>query len=142
MKRGELSFQSAPVCAVDWRVLLQSSVGEGWLGKLAIQALAQSNMEAFMRRSLRFREGARGWLERVDRARILVFSVGLPEAAPAIDLVLADRVSETEHFGTRDDFRVWMKRNPQVYRAFTDDSDLVTLDGTVRRFGGWSERLD
>lgn len=141
MRRGELSSSSAPVCAVDWRVLLESRVGDGWLGKLAIQALAQSNMEAFMLRALRLRPGAKAWIERLAPIRILVFSVGVPEAAPAIDLVLRDVVAEMEHFGDRDDFRMWLKQNPQVYRAFTNDRSLANLDGTVRLFAGWSETL-
>lgn len=139
MRRGELSNRSAPVCAVDWRVLLESPKGP--VGHLFTQMMLGVGFEEQVRKMLPIRDGAVRWLERAYEARVSVFSIGVEELAPAIDLVLHDLVVEIEHFSERHDFLLWMKQNPQVAQAFTVDRSLVTLDGSVKLFSGWNQKV-
>lgn len=139
MKRGELSNRSAPICAVDWRVLLERPTGP--VGALFTRLLLEANFQSQVKKMLPIRDGAVRWIERTHEVRLLVFSIQAEALAPAIETVLSDHVAEFEHFEHPADFLMWVRANSQIVVAYTSDRNLVTLDGAVQRFSGWNQRV-
>lgn len=139
MKRGDLSNRSAPICAIDWRVLLESPRGP--IGALFTRLMLEANFEEQIKKMLPIREGAIRWLERTYEVRVLVFSVQVESLAPAIELVLGDHAAEFDHFEDTPEFLTWLRSNSQVYRAYTSDRNLTTLDGAVQLFSGWNQKV-
>lgn len=140
MRRGDLSNQPAPICAVDFKVLIESKYGYGWFKSAIPGLLLRGGFESTMKASLPWKQGALMWLERNWERRFMIISVAVPDIVPAIDIVALEKVAETEHFSEPGDLRTWMLQTPEVYRLITNDPALLGLDDIIRPFGSWADK--
>lgn len=140
MLRGELSSRPQPICAVDWRILVEPRYPEGWFRKMIPQLLLQAGFESRMRALLPMKKGARRWLERNFETRFCAIVVGSEEILPSIEMVLADHVAEFEFFDDPGELRTWLRQTPEVYRLYTNDPALLGIDDTTRPHSGWNEK--
>lgn len=124
MKRGELSNEPAPVLALEWEILVETSTR--WLG---------------LRTEVALREGAKEWLERNWRFRFVGVLVGEVAAETVIVSVLSEVLAEVRTFPDSTALRTWMARNPQVIRLFVKNRALLGLGDRTRLFSGWHEAL-
>jgi len=122
MRRGELTNAPAPVLAVDWRVLVDARPAWGGLS-----------------RRYELRDGARGWLERNWKVRVCVLVDGGETQFKEVKKILRDLVAEFASIPIPQEFRIWMRRTPHIFRLYTNDRALLGLDDTVRLFPGWHE---
>lgn len=140
MLRGNLSTRPQPICAIDFRLLLDAPYGYGQVGKRLPAMLLAGDFDKAASYFLPWRPGAKRWLQRNWSTRFMVVSINLVELAPLIDMIFEDVVAETTHFSTREDLREWLPQTPEVYRLFTNDTAIISLDGITRRFNRWSEK--
>jgi hypothetical protein len=141
MKRGELSNRPAAICGVDYRILIEERKEYSWFVKKIPELLLHKSFETLMKRALPMKRGARGWIETaLEQHRIVAISVGVPLIARALDMVLGDYVVDTYHFDDRQEFRLWLRQTPQVYKVFTNDPELMGLDGIAVPHANWGEK--
>jgi hypothetical protein len=94
-----------------------------------------------MKSALKFKFGAKSWLENNWERRIVVFSVGMPVLGRAIDMIVGDYIAETYHFDCTNEMRDWIRLSPQVYKVLTTDKSLLCLDDDlIKLFNSWQER--
>ena len=139
MFRGELSNHSAAICGVDYRVLIEEKRSYKWFVKNIPELMFTKRFERVMMNALPLKRGAGGWLERNRDRRIVSISVGVPFLARTLDMVLGDYLAESYHFDDRDEFRMWLNQNSQVYRVYTNDVELLALGEIVIPHANWSE---
>jgi len=141
MVRGELSNRPAGICAVDFRVLLTMKHSYVWFMRYVPELLLHKSFESKMKSALKFKLGARSWLENNWERRIVVFSVGMPVIGRAIDMIVGDYIAETYHFDDFNEMREWLRLSPQVYKVLTTDTNLLHLDSDlIRLFSTWQEK--
>ena len=141
MRKGELTTRPQPVCAVDYRILVEPKYGYGWFTHNLPQMLWAAGMEDRIRRLLPIRKGAKWWLERNWEHRFCAVTVAQPLLIPSIKLVLGDYVAEFEHFADPGELSVWLRQTPEVESFYTVDPALLGLDERIRPFHGWGEKL-
>jgi hypothetical protein len=137
MKRGNISNQAAFICAIDWRVLMETNfLKSSWR-----LLFSSGSLKERIRRALPLRKGAKSWLERCWETRFCVVTVGLNELLQkGVEIALGDLVAEFEHFETQGEVSTWLRQTPQVYRVYTADSALLGMDSVTKKHSGWSEK--
>lgn len=139
MLRGEISNRAAAICGVDYRILVEEKRSYKWFIKNIPELMFTKRFERVMINALPMKEGATSWLERNRDRRIVSISIGVPFLARTLDMVLGDYIAESYHFDDRDEFRMWLNQNTQVYRVYTNDVELLSLGDVIIPHSNWNE---
>jgi hypothetical protein len=140
MLRGELSNQPAAICAIDYRILLDTKKPMVWFAKTIPNLINSTRFENAMKKALPLKQGAALWLDRNWERRFAVISVGVSSLGRAIDMVLGDYLAEGYHFEDRNEFRRWILETKQLYKVYTNDPLLLGMDEIIQRHTGWYEK--
>jgi len=140
MLRGELSNQPAAICAIDYRIILDTKKPLEWFAKKVDTALFSKSFESAIKRFLPWKKHAKLWLERNWERRLVVFSVGVPMLERAIEMVVGDYIVECYHFRDKYEFRAWIYITKQLYKVYTNDPELLGLDEIIQQHKNWLER--
>lgn len=134
MLRGQLTNQPAPMVLVDWRVLVEVQRAGTFFGMRLPTKLTTK-----FPTKLVVKEGARGWIERNWEVRMVVALIGDNGFRKGVEDLLEPFIAEFIYFWSRDEVRMWLHRNPQVLCFYTEDTSLLGLEDTTRKFSGWHE---
>jgi hypothetical protein len=143
MLRGDISNQPAPICAIDWRVLMQPKDEiKDWLSLLNLLAPGKIGFTDRVEKAFPLRKGAKEWLERCWETRFCVVIVGERGTMKVIVReVLNKYIADGAYFESLTELRRWLETTPEVYRCYTNDTGwLSVFDDTVRVHSGWNEK--
>lgn len=141
MLRGELSNRPAAICGIDYQILLDVQSSYAWFVEKVPELLVSKFFERTMRRALPWRDGAKLWLEYNSDKRLVGIAVGVPLLIRALEMVLGDYLIEVYHFNSPAEFHQWIRCTPQVFRVYSNDPAMLSLDEVTQPHQGWTEKV-
>lgn len=139
MLRGELSNRPEALFAFDYRIFLEQKKSYEWFVKYVPELLLTKHFEGTMKKAFPWKPGARLWIESHWEKRVGVFTVGIPIAGRAVEMVVGDYVAECHHFDDRNEFRNWVRLSKHIARITTNDPMLLGIDDVIQRHTTWTE---
>jgi hypothetical protein len=124
MRRGNISNKPASIIAIDWKILAR---------------IKQKRLQNLRSIEVEFLDGAYGWLERNYEHRFCAVIVGTPKERRVIKKSMDMVVPLSVQFNEGCDVSVWMKRNPQVIKFYTNDVQLMCSISTAH--SGWNQKV-